>query len=406
MQGHQQKSPKRNRSAAKTQHLLHDLGERVKELTALYQMARVLNDEETPLPVLLQDLVSIFPPAWQYPTITAARIKVGEIEVATPNFVLTQWVQRAEFGMDDGQRGAIEVVYLNKKPSAVEGPFLAEERSLIDSLAKMLRVAVNRRRAVEALTRLNAELEQRITERTAALQAKTRELETFAYSVAHDLKAPLRGMDGYSRLLLEGYLDGLDEEGRTFLHNIRNSANQMNQLIEDLLAYAQIELREFIPSRIDVRSFIERFIDERRSDLQDVKSAVVVKLSRGIVDTDVNALAQIIGNYLDNAIKFTRNTPEPRIEVGVAELDGAYRFWVGDNGVGLDMKYHDRIFDIFQRLHRAEEYPGTGVGLAIVRKAVERMGGRAWVESVPGRGSTFYAEIPNHPSLAAVEKRF
>jgi signal transduction histidine kinase len=378
--------------------LFHDLGERVKELTALYRMARVLNDEETPLPDLLQNLVAIFPPAWQYPDITAARIKFGDLAVVTPNFVSTRWLQRAEFATTDTQRGEISVFYLKETPLETEGPFLAEERALIDSLAEMLRVALNRRLAVAELARLNSELEQRVAERTQALQAKTHELETFAYSVAHDLKAPLRGIDGYSRLLLEGYLDRLDEEGRTFLHNIRHSASQMNQLIEDLLAYAQIERREFASSRIDLRPFIEALVDERKSDLR--KTFIIIKVEGSFVDADVKGLAQIVRNYLDNAIKFTRAAPEPRIEVGAANLAGACRLWVSDNGAGLDMKYRDRIFDIFQRLHRAEEYPGTGVGLAIVRKAAERMGGRAWVESCPGQGATFFAEIPNHLTRA------
>jgi signal transduction histidine kinase len=395
---HQVKDIQISKAATEKQRLIHDLGERVKELTALYKVADLLNDEATPLPVLLRELASIFPPAWQYPEITAARITWGGTQVATSNYAASPWVQRATLRTADGQVGALEVVYLEERPPDVEGPFLVEERSLIDSLAEMLRVALNRRLAVEALTRLNADLERRVAERTEALQAKTRELETFAHSVAHDLKAPLRGIDGYSRLLLEEHLDRLNDEGRTFLHNVRYSVAQMNQLIEDLLAYAQIERREFALGSIELRPFIESLVEERKRELVERRITVVLKLDDIRVLADVSGLAQVLRNYLDNAIKFTRDSSNPEIEVGAAVVGGKCRLWVRDNGIGFDMKHRDRIFDIFQRLHRAEDYPGTGIGLAIVQKAVERMDGSVWVESEPGQGALFYLEIPHRVS--------
>jgi signal transduction histidine kinase len=390
----QGKATQISKADAEKQELIHALGERVKELTALYKVANLLNDEGTPLPILLRELASIFPPAWQYPEITAARITWGETQVATSNYAASPWVQRATLRTADGQRGELEVVYLEERPPDAEGPFLAEERSLIDSLAEMLRMALNRRLAVEALTRLNAELEERVAERTEALQVKTRELETFAHSVAHDLKAPLRGIDGYSRLLLEEHLDRLNDEGRTFLHNVRYSVTQMNQLIEDLLAYAQIERREFAVSSIQLRPCIEKWVEERKRELVERRIAIVLKLDDSTALADVSGLAQVLRNYLDNAIKFTRDRANPEIEVGVAEVGSKCRVWVRDNGIGFDMKHRDRIFDIFQRLHRAEDYPGTGIGLAIAQKAVERMGGSVWAESEPGQGSVFYLEIP------------
>ena len=250
-----------------------------------------------------------------------------------------------------------------------------------------------RKRAEEALNQLNAELEQRVADRTAALDAKARELETFAYSVAHDLKAPLRGIEGYSRLLLEDHLDGLDEEGRAFLGAIRRSTERMNQLIDDLLAYSRIERRALSAEPIELRPFIETLVEERRSELEERKIILTMEVNGGVVVADAEGLSQALRNYLDNAIKFTCGSTEPRIEVGAEETENLCRLWVRDNGVGFDMKYHDRIFEIFQRLHRLEDYPGTGVGLAIVRKAMERMGGRAWAESGVGRGATFYLEL-------------
>lgn len=251
-----------------------------------------------------------------------------------------------------------------------------------------------RRRAREALDRLNAELEERIATRTAALNAKSRELEAFAYSVAHDLKAPLRGIDGYSRILLEEYARSLDAEGRTCLQTIQASTDEMNQLIDDLLAYSRLERRELKTDRIDIAPIVNSLVEEKRREARDRTIDFVIDVNGATVLADPSGLAQSLRNYLDNAIKFTRNVAEPRIEIGSNESAESCRLWVRDNGIGFDMKYHDRIFDIFQRLNVTEDYPGTGIGLAIVRKAMERMGGRAWAKSEPGHGATFYLEIP------------
>jgi len=251
-----------------------------------------------------------------------------------------------------------------------------------------------RRLAKDALDQLNAELETRIEARTAALNAKSRELETFAYSVAHDLKAPLRGIDGYSRLLFDECSGSLDDEGRSFLQTIQASTDEMNQLIDNLLAYSRLERRELKTDRIELTPMVRALVEEKKREGADQEVDFVVDVNGATVVADSSGLAQSLRNYLDNAIKFTRKVSTPRIEVGSKENARSCLLWVRDNGIGFDMKYHDRIFDIFQRLNVAEDYPGTGIGLAIVRKAMERMGGRAWAESEPGQGATFYLEIP------------
>jgi len=253
---------------------------------------------------------------------------------------------------------------------------------------------IERKRAADALNLLNAELEQRVSQRTADLGIKSRELETFAYSVAHDLKAPLRGIEGYSRLLVEDHADKLDEEGRFFLENINNSSEEMNRLIEDLLAYSRIERRTMKPDRLELGPFITALVEQKKYEETGRGIDFVLNVNGGKVVADAIGLTLALRNYLDNAIKFSRHTKAPRIEVGAWENEGSCRVWVRDNGVGFDMKYHDQIFEIFRRLHFDEDYRGTGVGLAIVRKAMERMGGRAWAESETGRGATFYLEIP------------
>lgn len=245
-----------------------------------------------------------------------------------------------------------------------------------------------------ALRELTQQLEQRVAERTADLQRKNRELETFAYSISHDLKAPLRGIDGYSRLLLEDHAQALNEEGREFLHAIRRGASQMAQLIDALLEYSRLERRNLVVSRVELQPLIQTLLNELQNEIEARSVQVSVNLPFDSVDHDYPSLYQALHNLLENAIKFSNNQTSPLIEIGGEEREASRILWVRDNGIGFDMQYHDRLFEIFQRLNHGEDYPGTGVGLAIVRKAMERVGGRVWAVSAPAEGTTFFLEIP------------
>lgn len=247
---------------------------------------------------------------------------------------------------------------------------------------------------ITELDRLHAELDASL----AQLRRTNRELETFTYSVSHDLKAPLRAIDGYSRLLLSDHEARLDAEGRGFLANIRQASQQMAQLIDDLLAYSQLERRnqELAPLALDaaVRSVLAPYEDELRRRGVEITTAIPAGLR---AHGDAQSLALALRNLVDNALKFSHASTPPMIEITGTRTGEAVVVSVHDNGVGFDMKFHDRIFDIFQRLHRAEDYPGTGVGLAIVRKAMERMGGQVWAQSQTGQGATFYLRMPVAP---------
>jgi signal transduction histidine kinase len=168
----------------------------------------------------------------------------------------------------------------------------------------------------------------------------------------------------------------------------------MGQLIDDLLAYSRLERREFNLGRLELHPLINRLVEQKRREAADRNIEFVINVNGGSVVADANGLTQSLRNYLDNAVKFTQKVPQPRIEVGAKETGEGCLVWVRDNGIGFDGKYQDTIFGIFQRLNPAEDYPGTGIGLAIVRKAIGRMGGRAWAESSPGQGATFYLELP------------
>jgi len=252
-----------------------------------------------------------------------------------------------------------------------------------------------RRRADQEIRSLNIDLEHRVADRTSELEAKHREMESFTYSVSHDLKAPLRGIDGYSRLLESDHEHQLDEEGRFFVSMIRKATAHMGDLIDDLLAYSRVERGRPKLGPVAPGPVVATVMDGALAEA----AAGAIVLSRN-VDPDLTVLGERDGlvlalrNLVENAIKFTAGRPGRAIEVGVRRAQGDALFWVRDNGPGFDMRYHDRIFEIFQRLHRAEEFPGTGVGLAIVRKAVERMHGTVWAESVRGEGATFYIRLP------------
>lgn len=239
---------------------------------------------------------------------------------------------------------------------------------------------------------LNADLETRVAQRTAELAARTKELEAFSYSVSHDLKAPLRGIDGYSRLLLEDHAASLDAEGREFLGHIKGACAQMTHLIEDLLAYSRLERRSMSRTTVGLRGFVESILRTMATDLTRV--TLENEIGDVQVAADPEGLAIAVRNLLDNAVKFSAATPEPRIRISTAVENGECCLSVTDNGTGFDMKFVEKVFEIFQRLHRAEDYPGTGVGLALVRKAMERMGGSVTAESAPGRGATFQLRLP------------
>jgi signal transduction histidine kinase len=250
------------------------------------------------------------------------------------------------------------------------------------------------RESEQRYRQLSIELEERVTQRTAQLENKNRELETFAYAVSHDLKAPLRGIDGYSRLLLDTYADKLDQEGRLFVQNIRQAVGHMSQLIEDLLAYSRLERRPSIREEVNLAAIIEEVLTERQLEMESRRVSFHLDLQCQHVLAEPESLSQALRNLIDNAFKFTQAVDAPLIEIGSKNSGQAVIIWVKDNGIGFDMQYSERIFDIFQRLHRVEEYSGTGIGLALVRKAMHRMNGRAWAESAPGYGATFFLEIP------------
>ncbi len=242
----------------------------------------------------------------------------------------------------------------------------------------------------ENLKMAYAQVKQQVKEQEKA----NREMEAFSYVISHDLKTPLRGIDGYSRILLEDYGSSLAEDGRHLLDQLIQSAARMNQLIEGLLAYSQLDRRLFSPRPVNPLKIIEALIAERRPALNKQSVHLSVEVSCPSLNVDPAGLSLALAHLMDNALKATSHTDNPSIEIGGKESKKGTILWVKDNGIGFDMKDYNRLFTVFQRLPSFDDYAGTGIGLAMVRKVLERMGGRAWAEGKPGQGAAFFIELP------------
>jgi signal transduction histidine kinase len=246
-------------------------------------------------------------------------------------------------------------------------------------------------RAQESTARyhaLNTELERRVIERTAELEEINSELESFAYSISHDLRAPLRAISGFSHILLAEHRPQLAPEAQRYLSLVHENAVQMSQLIKDLLAFARLGRQDLRKERVTPRELVREVVADLCEEYQDRHIEVSVgDLSPCLADPTL--LKQVYANLLSNAFKFTRERQDAHIEVGCERQNGETVYYVRDNGVGFDMRYADKLFGAFQRLHGAQEYEGTGVGLAIVQRIIHRHGGRVWAEAAADQGATF-----------------
>jgi PAS domain S-box-containing protein len=271
----------------------------------------------------------------------------------------------------DGAEFAVEIS-LSPLPSA--------EGMLVSSV---IRDVTETKRAAEELQRSKANLE-----------VVVKELETIPYTISHDLRAPLRAIDGYSRILLDEYAEAVPPAAREYLDKMHGNARHMGALIDDLLEFSRLTRQELRKQPVDPAAIARAALDEVRSDGNGTKPAVGIA-ELPLCQADPTMLKRVFANLLDNALKYTRKRSDPVIEVGSFPADaGEQGYFVRDNGAGFDMRYAGKLFGIFQRLHRAEEYEGTGVGLAIAQRVVHRHGGRIWAQAETDKGATFYFTLP------------
>lgn len=264
--------------------------------------------------------------------------------------------------------------------------------SFNDMLEQIARREEERDKAVTELEKHRDHLEEMVNLRTAELEASNKELEAFSYSVSHDLRSPLRVIDGFSQALLEDYGDSLDETGKDYLNRVRSHAQHMAQLIEDLLQLARVTSHEYSVKKVDVSHLAETVVENLRSMEPDREVNIKIQQNM-LIFGDERLLEVAMENLIGNAWKYTSKQANPIIEVGATEGNNKQTYFVKDNGVGFDMRYVDNIYLPFKRLHKAEQYPGSGIGLATVKRIIDRHGGHLWAESEPGKGSVFYFDL-------------
>lgn len=320
------------------------------------------------------------------------------------HWLVTRHLRRiADFSARLGVDNLHERLTLDRPAHAIGQ--LDEFDLLLDGLTRMqsnLRAAIltleqdifKLEQAEAEIYQLNADLERRVAERTAQLEAVNHELEAFSYSVSHDLRTPLRSIDGFSQALAEDYGERLDEVGHDYLIRVRRAAQRMGLLIDDLLRLARITRAEMKKVPVDLSALTKEVIAELHR--QKGYSEAPFQVQAGLVAYgDPGLLRIVMENLLDNAWKYSSKIAHPRIEVGSVEENGRTVYFVRDNGAGFDMAYVGKLFGAFQRLHRADEFPGTGVGLATVKRILHRHGGEVWAEGQPGKGAKFSFILTN-----------
>ncbi len=385
-----------------------NIAERIKELTCLYEISQLINKADISLEEILKGTVEIIPDAWQYPEITCARMTFDGTEFKTDNFAVTEWEQSSDIELKGKRVGTLEVYYLQEKVEIDEGPFLKEERNLIDAIAERLGRVIERMRAEENLSRLNLELEERVKERTKQLEQALQVVEVasqaksdFLGSMSHELRTPLNAVIGFSQVLQEQYFGKLNEKQVEYVTDILESGQHLLSIVSDILDFSEIGTGKI---KLELSKVIIK--DLLENSLIMIKRKVLVHGISLDIDTtgdlegleikaDERRVKQVMFNLLSNAVKFTPDGGAIKIE---GKKEGKELIIsVSDTGVGIAPEEQEKIFREFYQTSGGitDKTPGTGLGLPLTKSIVEMHGGRIWMESEgSGKGSRFTFTLP------------
>ncbi|HXA02485.1 MAG TPA: ATP-binding protein [Cytophagaceae bacterium] len=261
--------------------------------------------------------------------------------------------------------------------------------SLTDAFNNMLRQIETQN---QELSRFNETLEQKVADRTLELKTMNKELESFSYSISHDLRAPLRSIHGYTNILSTEYVSKLDDEAKRLMNIILSNSKKMGQLIDDLLSFSRLGRKELMKQNIQMKNLVTE-VWEELNNMEENRDIELILKDLKNASGDKSTIRQVWVNLISNALKFTRHQEKTVIEISAEEKEDSIIYRIRDNGTGFDMKYYDKLFGVFQRLHSQEEFEGTGVGLAIAHKIVAKHGGKIWADSKPNEGATFYFSL-------------
>jgi light-regulated signal transduction histidine kinase (bacteriophytochrome) len=319
------------------------------------------------------------------PEIFEAMERRGEVEILVHRMV--DWI-----GVPlKTQHGIIGVMAIQTYAPDIR--LREEHKDLLMFVSTQIANAIERQQALGEIQQLNSRLEQRVAERTAQLESTNRELESFSYSVSHDLRAPLRAIRGYSQIIMSDHAAQVPGEVREHLGKVIEGAQQMNELIEALLSLSRMSRGQLNKTRVDLTALARTHAEVLSQN--DAGRTVTFHIGEGLsAYADEKLINIVLQNLLGNAWKYTARVPIAHIEFGKQQQDDGGAFFVRDNGIGFDMKYSDKLFGAFQRLHPVDEFPGHGIGLATVLRIINRHGGRVWAESKTNAGATFYFSLP------------
>jgi PAS domain S-box-containing protein len=368
-----------------------ELEKRNKELRCLYQLTKITSDDNTIWEDDLSEIVKLIPPAFQFPERAYAKIRVNECISESGILAEDNVGLKSNIFLRNEICGEVIVGYTGMDISNLSS-FLKEEEELLDGIAGHIADTIEKKEALKDIYELNEELEQRVFKRTLELEAVNKELESFSYSVSHDLRAPIRAIDGFAKILHSEYSGLFDDEGKRLIGKINDNASRMGNLVDDLLSFARLTQQSLNEEKID----IEKIVNESFSEIKDFYpdqeiNFVVHKLPPAIADRKM--IKQVWINLISNALKFSSKKDKSEIIIGFENMNGKSCYYIKDNGVGFNMEYKDKLFGIFQRLHSSNEFEGTGIGLALCYKIITRHGGNLDVEAMLNEGAKFYFSL-------------